>query len=36
MKAETAGLGKGEVWLLKSYVSGNKETNEIGDTEGGP
>lgn len=35
MKAETAGLGKGEVWLLKSYVSCNKETKEIGDTEWG-
>lgn len=29
MNAETESLGLGEVWLLESCVSGNKETKEI-------
>lgn len=33
MNAETESPSLGEVWLLESCVSGNKETKEIGDTE---
>ena len=29
MNAEMESLGLGEVWLLESCVSGNKETKEI-------
>ena len=32
MNAETESLGLGEVWLLESCVSGNKETKEIGNS----